>query len=127
MYTFKYSCYRCIIYSLMFERKESFMIDFDEMNKNIAEVYVNKYFAKMKEKLEQDGYFMYDEYEIIYIHAGRFIPEILNDRLLFEEDGDSLIAVEEMIKGEGNCGIVIKKGMYDKNLIYQLLEKFYKR
>lgn len=72
--------------------------------------------------------FMYDEYETIYIHAGRFIPEMLNDRLLLdEEDDDPLMAVEEMIKGEGNCGIIIKQSMYDRNMIYQLLEKFYKR
>lgn len=32
-----------------------------------------------------------------------------------------------MIKGEGNCGIIIKQSMYDRNMIYQLLEKFYKR
>lgn len=104
------------------------MINFDEMNKNIAEAYVNKYFTKMKEKLEQDGYFMYGEYENIYIHAGRFIPPILNDRLLLdEEDDDRLMAVEKIIEGEGDCGIIIKKSMYDENMIYQLLEKFYKR
>ena len=104
------------------------MIDFNELNKSIAEAYVNKYFTQMKEKLDQDGYFMYDEYETIYIHAGRSIPQILNDRLfLDEEDDDMLMAVEEMIKGEGNCGIIIKQSMYDENMIYQLLEKFYKR
>lgn len=104
------------------------MINFDEKNKRIAEWYVNKYFTKMKEKLERDGYFMYDEYETIYIHAGRFIPQILNDRLLVDEEADDrLMAVEEMIKGEGNCGIVIKQSMYDRDMIYGLLEKFYKR
>lgn len=104
------------------------MINFDEMNKNIAEAYVNNYFTNMKEKLEQDGYFMYDEYETIYIHAGRFIPEILNDRLLLDEkDDDMLMSVEEMIEGVGNCGIIIKQSMYDRNTIYQLLKNFYKR
>lgn len=104
------------------------MIDFNELNKSIAEAYVNKYFTQMKEKLDQDGYFMYDEYETIYIHAGRFIPQILNDRLfLDEEDDDMLMAVEKMIRREGNCGIIIKQSMYDINMIYQLLEKFYKR
>ena len=36
------------------------------------------------------------------------------------------MAVEEMIKDEGNCGIVIKQSMYDRNMIYQLLENFMK-
>lgn len=101
------------------------MIDFDEMNKNIAEVYVNKYFTKMKEKLERDGYFMYDEYETIYIHAGRFIPEILNDRLELSDE-EELHSIEQMIDGVGNCGIVVKRYILDDfKRIKRLLKQFY--
>lgn len=104
------------------------MLDFDEKNKYIAEMYVDRHLNEMINKLEEDGYFVYDEYETIYIHAGRFIPSILNNKLLLDEkDDDILLAVEEMIEGEGNCGIVIKQSIYDRNFVRQLLENFYKR
>ena len=100
---------------------------FDEENRYRAEMYVNRHFSEMKEKLEQYGYFMYDEYEIIYIHVGRFIPDILNERLLLSED-DALSSVEEMIDGVGNCGIIVKRSMLDDGQeITNLLNKFYKK
>lgn len=100
---------------------------FDEESRYRAEMYVNRHFSEMKEKLEQDGYFMYDEYETIYIHVGRYIPAILNDRLLLSDD-DTLSAVEEMIDGEGNCGIIVKSSMlHDRKEITNLLNEFYKK
>lgn len=99
---------------------------FDEENRARAERYVEKYFSEMKEKLECDDYFVYDEYETIYIHAGRFIPDILNDKMNLSGD-DALSAVEEMIVGEGNCGIIVRRSMLgDKERIVEILTKFYK-
>lgn len=99
---------------------------FYKENRRKAEMYVNRHFSEIIEKLQNDGYFMYDEYETIYIHVGRVIPDILN-RKIFSFDGEEFVSVEENIKGKGKCGIIIKKSMMnDRNKIISLLNDFYK-
>ena len=99
----------------------------NEENRYRAQMYVERHFNEMQKKIERDGYFVYDEYETIYIHAGRFIPEILNDKLQLSEDV-ALSAIEEKIEGEGYCGIIVTRNMLnDRSKIVDILEKFYKK
>lgn len=99
---------------------------FENENKHSAEMYINRHLSEIKEKLERDGYFMYDEYEIIYINVGRLLPDILNKKLHLSDD-DALCTVEEMVEGEGNCGIIVKNSLLnDRERITKLLNEFYK-
>lgn len=99
---------------------------FDEENKQRAEAYVNRHFLEMKDKIEQDGYFVYDEYETIYRAVGRLIPDILNSKLNLSGD-EELHAREEMIQDEGGCGIIVQRELLEDTItIRKILTTFYK-
>lgn len=97
-------------------------ISFNKTNRIRAEKYVEKYYNEMKENIEVFGYFVYDEFETIYLYAGRFIPDILNEKFDLHDE-DELTAVEEMIEGEGCLGVVIKRSMLgDRENIISILK-----
>ncbi len=102
-------------------------ISFDKANRIRADKYVEKYYDEMKTHIEKYGYFVYDEFETIYVHTGRFIPNILNKKLELSGE-DELAAVEEMIEGEGCFGMVLKRSMLnDRENIIHILKKSLKR
>lgn len=94
--------------------------------KTAAAAYVERHYSEIMNRLQNDGYFVCEEFESVTRPVARTLPDILNERLDFSNE-DSLTCVERMIPDEGDCYLIIKNNMIDDaKKITEILTNFYR-